>query len=585
MIPESFIEELKYRSDIEQVVSPYTGLKRTGRNLTGLCPFHSEKTPSFVVYPENGSFYCFGCGAGGDVISFVRMAEHLEYVEAVRFLAQKAGMALPEEAFDDEAGRQKLRILELNRETARFFYATLTSPAGARGLEYLMRRGITQKTIRRFGLGFAPDDWDALRRHLLEKSFSEEEMVAAAVARRGKNGRVFDLFRDRVMFPIIDLRGGVVGFGGRIIADGHPKYLNSADTPVFKKSRELFAMNLSKASRSPLLLLCEGYMDAIAVHQAGFDNAVATLGTALTDDQARLISRYVSEVVIAYDSDEAGKKATERAVRIFEKAGVRVRVLSMKGAKDPDEFIKTQGAERFAKLLEGSRGATEYELVKLKEKFDVDTDEGKVAFLREFCALMARITDRIEADVYVARTAQELSVSREALTEQVVALRTREQKRRDKKFEQSLKIYAQEIPNQPHDAQRAQNLRYALAEDKLIALLLKNPDYFGKIADRITPEQFVTDSNRALFSVLWRRLTEGKSVDLMSLSAVFSVEQMARLSYLLTSVREQGFTARDAQEYAAVILQKGMEKTQEELAAMSGQQLKEYVGSIAAKKK
>jgi DNA primase len=585
VIPESFLEELKYRSDIEQIVAPYTGLKRTGRNLTGLCPFHSEKTPSFVVYPENGSFYCFGCGAGGDIISFVRLAEHLEYVEAVRFLAQKAGMALPEEAADDPAGRLKLRILELNREAARFFHAALTSPAGARGMEYLTRRGITHRTIRRFGLGYAPDGWEALCRHLKSRGFSDSEMLSAAVARQGRGGRIFDMFRDRVMFPIIDLRGSVVGFGGRLIADGHPKYLNSADTPVFKKSRGLFAMNFAKASRRPLLILCEGYMDAIAVHQAGFDNAVAALGTALTDEQARLIAQYAPEAVIAYDADEAGRRATERATRLLSKAGVRVRVLSMKGAKDPDEFIKSHGSERFGLLVEGSRGATEYEIAGLKEKYDTDSDEGKVVFLREFCALMARLPDRIEADVYAARIAQELSVSKEALAEQIATLRAREAKRREKKFERSLKIYAQDIPNQPYDAQRAENLRYALAEDKLIALLLRNPDYFGRIADSITPAQFVTDSNRALFEVIWRRLAGGKSVDMVSLSADLSMAQMARLSYLLASVREWAFTADDAQSYAAAILQKAAERTDEQVAAMSGQELKEYVSGIAAKKK
>ncbi|MEG1849295.1 MAG: DNA primase, partial [Oscillospiraceae bacterium] len=351
MIPESFIEELKYRSDIEQIISPYVQLKRAGRHLTGLCPFHSEKTPSFVVYPENQSFYCFGCGAGGDVVTFVRKSENLEYLEALRFLAQKAGMTLPEDAENDEAGRMRLRILECNRESARFFHAALISPAGEPGLAYLRRRQLSDTTIRRFGLGWAPDSWGSLHEHLLKKGFTEAEMLAAAVTRGGTRGS-YDSFRGRVIFPIIDLRGAVIGFGGRILGDGQPKYLNSPDTMVFKKSRNLFALNVAKATKEPRLLLTEGYMDAIAVHQAGFDNAVATLGTALTQEQARLMAQYTGEVVIAYDSDGAGQKATVRANELLAQTGIKVRVLSMTGAKDPDEFIKANGALRFKQLVE-----------------------------------------------------------------------------------------------------------------------------------------------------------------------------------------------------------------------------------------
>ena len=490
MIPDSFIEELRYRCDIEQIISSYTQLKRTGRTLKGLCPFHSEKTPSFVVYPENHSFYCFGCAAGGDVITFIRMAEHLEYVEAIRFLAEKVGMTVPEDAKDDIFAKQKTRMLELNREAARFFHAFLISPQGKRGLDYFRERGLSDKTIRKFGLGYSPDSWDALKNHLRQKGFTEQEMLSAAVVRKNDRGGSFDQFRNRVMFPIIDLRGGVIGFGGRILGDQKPKYLNSSDTAVFKKSRGLFAMNIAKSTKQPRLSLCEGYMDAIAIHQAGFDNAVATLGTALTPEQARLISQYVPEVVLSYDSDEAGRKATDRASQLLSQVGLRVRVLNIPNAKDPDEFIKKFGAAKFQQLVEGSANSTEYAINLLKKKYPIDTDDGKVAFMKEFCPMMAKVENAIEADVYVNRISQEIGIEYTLIAEQVKALRAKNQRKQQKKFDNDLKIYTQEQPNRRRDPQRDSNMRYALAEDKLLAMLMRNPDCAEEIAKSIQiPEE------------------------------------------------------------------------------------------------
>ena len=584
LIPESFIEELKYRSDIEQLVARYTNLKRSGRNLSGLCPFHSEKTPSFVVYPENNSFYCFGCGAGGDIVTFVRMAEHLEYIEALRFLAEKAGMTLPDEVENDGAAKLKMRMLELNRQAARFFNNVLNSSEGQRGMDYFQARGLSPNIIRKFGLGYAPDSWDALKNHLAQKGFTEAEMAAAAVIRKNDKGGSYDQFRDRVMFPIIDLRGGVIGFGGRVLGDARPKYLNSSDTVVFKKSRGLFAMNFAKATKRPQLILCEGYMDAIAIHQAGFDNAVATLGTALTPEQARLIAQYTSEVVISYDADAAGQKATQRASQLFAQTGVKVRVLSVSGAKDPDEYIKKYGAAKFTKLIEGSANATEYQIQSLKTRYAIDTDDGKVGFLRDFCALMARLPSPIEADVYTNRIASELSVSREAIIQQTAALRKRAARQQEKQYDASLKIYAQEAPNQKHDPQRAANLRYALAEDKLIAALIKNPDYAKAVSEKISPAQFVTDSNRDIFSVLIHRLLEGRAIDLMSLSSELSVPQMNWLSYLLATNRELSYTLQDTLAYAATIREKQQEKTNEQVGVMNNDELLANFQRIAAQK-
>jgi len=585
MIPDSFIDELKYRCDIEQIISPYTNLKRTGRNLKGLCPFHSEKTPSFVVYPENGSFYCFGCGAGGDVVTFVRMAEHLEYIEALRFLAQKAGMTLPEDAENDETAKLKMRILEINREAARFFYSILVSPQGKRGMDYFKSRGLTDKTIRRFGLGYAPDSWDSLKRHLLNKGYTEREMLAAAVIRQNSKGGSYDQFRDRVMFPIIDLRGGVIGFGGRILGDGVPKYLNSSDTPVFKKSRGLFAMNFAKATKQPRLILCEGYMDAIAVHQAGYDNAVATLGTALTPEQARLISQYTSEVVISYDSDIPGQKATARASQLFEETGVKVKVLTIPNAKDPDEFIKKFGAARFGQLVEGSANSTEYAINRLKEKFPIDTDDGKVSFLKEFCILMSKLPNRVEADYYMGKTASELNVMREAVVSQVQSLRKQNRRREQKKFDNDLKIYGQNIPAAQHDHQRSANMRYALAEDKLLVAVMKHPDYAERLMQKIPPERFVTDFNRGIYKVMLERLLSGKGIDMMSLSAELSIEQMSRLSHLLATSQQEAFAWDQTEQYADIVLEKDKKRTNEQVGSMAQDELRAYIEQLAAAKK
>ncbi|RGX54801.1 DNA primase [Anaerotruncus sp. AF02-27] len=586
MISDLFLQELKNNSDIEQIVSSYVQLKRRGRVLSGLCPFHSEKSPSFTVYPDNQSFYCFGCGAGGDVITFIRRIENLEYVEAVKFLAQRAGMAMPEDARDDGMARMKTRVLELNRTLARFYHACLVDPVGKRGLDYLHERALTNKTITRFGLGYAPESWDAALRHLKSKGFTDDELLAAAVVSRGRNGGLYDQFRGRVIFPIIDLRGNVIGFGGRIMGDAKgPKYLNSGDTPVFKKSRNLFALNFAKASKRSGLLLCEGYMDVIAVQQAGFDNAVATLGTALTGEQARLMAQYTDNVTIAYDSDGPGQTATRRAVGLLGEVGVKIRVLSMSGAKDPDEYIKKFGAERFGLLIEGASNATEFEIAKLKQSYDTDTADGKVGFLREFVKLMAGVPNAIERDVYIAKTAADLEVDKAAIAAQLTYERKRAAKKQ-KRDAGDLKVYSEvRTPSQKQDFQRARNIKYALAEDKLLAILMKNPDYYEEIAKQITLDDFVTDRNREIARVLFERLQNGQSIELAMLSASLSVEQMGVAAELLNSVSGMMFGIEDANAYISTILSHKNIKSQDEVAAMSDDDLKAYIASLASKKK
>ena len=313
MLSDQFLQELKYRSDIEQVVGSYVNLRRRGRTLSGLCPFHSEKSPSFTVYPDTQSFFCFGCGAAGDVINFIRRIENLDYMEAVRLLAQRAGMQVPEEAGDDRSSRLRKRILELNRDAARYFHRSLMSEAGRPGRAYLIGRGLTRDTIVHFGIGYAAEGWDGLTNAMRQQGYTKEELLAAHLVSEGARGGIYDTFRNRAIFPIIDLRGNVIAFGGRNLGDKGPKYLNSSDTPVFKKSRNLFALNFAKDSPRKQLILCEGYMDVVSLHQAGFTNAVATLGTALTEEQCRLIAQYTGEVLLSYDSDGPGQAATQRA--------------------------------------------------------------------------------------------------------------------------------------------------------------------------------------------------------------------------------------------------------------------------------
>lgn len=579
-----FIQQLKQYSDIERIISGYVPLSRKGRNLSGLCPFHSEKTPSFFVYPQTQSFYCFGCGAGGDVITFIRRIENLEYMEAVRFLAEKFGLTVPDSQQEDERAVQRRRILEINREAARFFHAQLMSEQGKQAYDYLTRRGRDRKTIRHFGLGYAPEGWRVLSDYLKTKGFTEEEMVAANVAVNSKRGSVYDRFRNRVMFPIIDLRGNVVGFGGRALDDQGAKYLNTSDTPVFKKSRNLFAMNFAKTSKQPGLILAEGYMDVIAIHQAGFDNAIATLGTALTDEQARLISQYTDKVILAYDSDGPGQAATKRAINIFDEVGVKVSVLSMTGAKDPDEFIQKYGRERFAMLLDGSSNALEFELSKIRSRFDISTADGKVNFLKEACKLFAGIRNPVEREVYLTQVANELEIAPQAIHAQIKSLdkqalsRDRSRQRRD------TDLYIGRMAAAKDDIQRKVNLRYAMAEEGILYCLMKNPDFWKIVSARISEQDFVTDVNREIYRSMGQILEEGKPPEMMELSAVLSPSQMGRVSAILAGAPSQRCDEEGLNDYLRILLEHKNEKTEQEVAQMDDDALEEYVKHLAAKK-
>ena len=583
MLPELFIQQLKQSCDMERIVSGYLPLKKKGRYL-GLCPFHSEKSPSFYVYPQNQSFYCFGCGAGGDVITFIRRIENLEYMEAVKLLADRCGLELPMDSDQSDARSMlKKRVLEINRESARFFHSCLMSEQGRQAYEYLISRGRDRKTIRHFGLGYAPAGWDGLLNHLRAKGFSDNDMLEANVVTKGKYGP-HDRFSNRVIFPIIDLRGNVVAFGGRALDDKGAKYLNSSDTPVFKKSKTLFALNFAKTSKRPGLILAEGYMDVIAIHQAGFDNAVATLGTALTEEQARLISQYAERVVLAYDSDGPGQAATKRAMNIFDEVGVKVSVLSMTGAKDPDEFIKKYGTERFAMLLDNSRNPVEFELSKLRTTYDTAQADGKVGYLKEACKLFAGIRNPVEREVYITQTANELAISPQAIKAQIENLDKRESYRQRKQQRADTNIYIGRMAAAKDDLQRRTNLRYAMAEEGVLFCLMKNPDSYPQVSSRVSEQDFVTDINRQLYLALSQRLEQGQTVEMIDLSSQLSPELMGRISAIMATAPSQRCDEQTLGDYIARLIEHRSVKTEREVAQMDDNDLGEYVKQLAAKK-
>lgn len=544
--------------DIETVISSHVNLKRRGKTLVGLCPFHNEKTPSFTVYPESRSFYCFGCGAGGDVISFVRRIENLDYIEAVKAVAQMAGVSMPEDGYDDTLSKQRQRLLGANREAARFFHEQLMNPKNKDALNYFLKRGLDRNTIRRFGLGYAPNDWRELTNHLKSKGFTEHELVLANLSRRSdKNGRAnyYDNFRNRVMFPIIDLRGNVIAFGGRVMDDSKPKYINTSDTLVYKKSNGVFGLNLAKNANENKLILVEGYMDVIALHQAGFTNAIACLGTAFTAEQANLLSRYADEIIICYDNDGAGRTATARALGVLSKTGLKLRVVQMSGGKDADEIIRTHGKERFADLLKGAASTTEYKLLEARAKYDLNTDDGKVEFLNSAATILAGC-GIIEREIYSNRLSAELGISVEGMNAQIknaAARQKRLEESRKKSETQEMLNKSFEDKNNP---ERAKNLMAAKAEETLISSFMRNPDFYKKLKEKISPDDFVTAFNRRIFECLVNALEEGYMPDLSLFSSDFTPEEMDSVTRISLISSSLGNTIKECEDCIAVLKEK-----------------------------
>lgn len=584
MLSDQFLQELKYRSDIEQVVGSYVNLRRRGRTLSGLCPFHSEKSPSFTVYPENQSFYCFGCGAGGDVISFIRRIENLDYMEAVRLLAQRAGMQVPEDAGDDRSSRQRKRILELNRDAARYFHRSLMSEAGRPGRAYLIGRGLTRDTIVHFGIGYAAEGWDGLANAMRQQGYTKEELLAAHLVSEGARGGIYDTFRNRAIFPIIDLRGNVIAFGGRNLGEKGPKYLNSSDTPVFKKSRNLFALNFAKGSPRKGLILCEGYMDVVSLHQAGFTNAVATLGTALTEEQCRLIAQYTGEVLLSYDSDGPGQAATQRATGLLEAAGVKIKVLSIPDAKDPDEFIKKFGAERFEQLIEGSSSATDFAISKLRGENDVTTAEGKVSFLKQFAVLMAGLPNPIEREVYLSKVCRELEVDKAAVAGQI----EREQKKRsyrDRKKEERELISPpmKNTMNREDELLWRQHPREMKAAERLLRYLLRHPDQAESLRDRLPENYLLSEGDRTLYRALLQRGLAGRELTITALGETLPPQAVDRVAkWQLPG--EPPVSEQEAEDCLRCLQSHAAQISREELGQLSGEALKQYIAALNREK-
>ncbi|MFR3338694.1 MAG: DNA primase [Ruminococcus sp.] len=585
--PDGFLQELKLRSDITEIASSYVNLKRHGRNMVGLCPFHGEKTPSFNIYTESGSFYCFGCGAGGDVITFIMKIENLDYVEAVKFLAQRAGMEMPENTYDDSLSKLRMRIYEANREAARFFHATLLSQRGQSGLNYLRGRALSDRTIRHFGLGFADDDWNSLCNHLKNKGFSEYEIYSANLAFKRKNGNgIYDRFVNRVMFPIIDLRGNVIAFGGRIMTDEKPKYLNTSDTPVFKKSENLFSLNNAKSSGTRTLILCEGYMDVIALNQAGFTNAVATLGTALTNEQAVLMKRYADEVIICYDADGAGQKATARAIDILRNAGLPIKILTVPSGKDPDEFIRSKGENgpaAFKLLIEKCGNDIEYRLMKLKENYNLNTTDGKVAFLNEAVKIVATIESPIERDVFASKLCAELEIDKNAFLEQISKVKRRDRRENIKKETRQIQA---ELNGQSDKINREhyKKPRSSSAEEALLVYLINNPDYANSISERVTPDKFSNSLIKRYYEYVLSKIKSGYE-PLTSVSSDFNSDEVSYLYKLISTTIPAASTREAVEEYINVINEESNKLTSDKLADMSADDINDYIMKMKQNKK
>ncbi len=568
MIPHSVIEDLKYRSDIVDVISSYVPLKRAGANMNGLCPFHSERSPSFTVFTGGDPhFFCFGCGAGGDVISFIMRVENLDYRSALEFLAKRAGITLPDDDVREERGVGRKRVLEMNVCAARYFRAVLNDPVmGQPGREYIEKRQLPSSIVRRFGLGYAPDSFGALHDHLKKNGFTDEEMTAGYLCGISKKGNPYDLFRGRLMFPIIDVTGNIVAFGGRVLGDGTPKYLNSSDTPAFKKSNHLFALNYAKANASERLILCEGYMDVIMLHAAGFENAVATLGTAITPNHARIMKKYTNNVIISYDSDAAGQKAADKALRLLAEAGIDAKVLRMSGAKDPDEYIKTFGAARFRELLDESRPRFEYKMENILAAHNTDDPAEKIKAASEVCAEIASVYSHVERDVYIARAAKAFSIDPKSIKNDVEAIINKRQRQAKKARPAELVREGMGLSDRvnPDFARRPKAARL---EETLLGLLLLRQDYLRRAVGgaAVCEADFPTELGRRIFCAV-RDAEDAGGFNIGQLNENFTQDEVSRAHRMMSARQMLSNNGSDAYDEVLTALRAENDKIQNENA-------------------
>ena len=563
---DEFLLRLREANPIDTVMGSYVNLVRRGRNYVCNCPFHSEKTPSCYIYlGDDPHFYCFGCGAGGDVITFIMKIENLSFTEAVNMLAQRAGLEVPhKDPRDAMRAKLKTRIYEMNRLAANFYYTNLLKGDNKAGLQYFAQRKLTPQTVKKYGLGFAPDSWDSLARYLRSKGYTDDEMTAAWLCGRNKNGKLFDMFRNRVMFPIIDTRGNILGFGGRVMDDSKPKYLNTGDTPVFFKGSNLFSLNFAKNSNTKRLILCEGYMDVIAVNQAGFENVVATLGTAITPDQARLISHYAEEVIIAYDSDSAGQNATRKAINHFDDVGIRTKILHMEGAKDPDEYIKKFGPNRFRILLDGSDDANAFLLDKCADGLDLSTDIGKVEMLKRSAKVLAAIESPLEREIYISRTSKKCDIPVQVLHNHIDEM-LKINRRKQKKAEWH-NLTAQTSFRRDDINPEAVNLKKeARAEETIICYLMKFPVEAVQLAKDAPADIFLTSFNKKVYSALLDRIGNSDKFSLSLLTDEFSPDEMGRISGI--AAKNSDYTIdRTVVNDCISVLKKHMNDAQDQLS-------------------
>lgn len=534
-ISQSIIDEIKYRSDIQSVISSYVTLKRTGKNMVGLCPFHGEKTPSFTVYPENGSFYCFGCKAGGDVFTFIKLIENLDYIDAVKLLAERCGVTITEDGEDDALHKLQSTVYEINRETARFYYSNLSKPEGKWALDYYLSRGLTASTIKSFGLGVALPSWDSLIVHLKSKGFSLQDMVQADVAVKGKNGSYYDRFRDRSMFPVINVRGNVVAFSGRRRTEDKTvaKYVNTRDTVVYNKSKNLFALNFAKAHCAESIILVEGNFDTVALHQNGFKNAVAPLGTAFTSEQAMILSRYTEEVILCFDSDTAGEAAIEKAFNTLAKTGLSVKVIRLPSCKDPDEFLKKNKPSDFEKLIKSAVPETEYKLIKASKDIEPVSPEAKIKYLNNAVQILSTNPDAISVDFYVSKLADEYGVSKETLNMKISQIKKENSANRQKR---EIKQAVRSSPSSGDvNTQRRGNERAVVSEEMLISIIMNHPDMCDTACKLISADDFVTDINRRIFVAVCEKLKNNQSFSLSDLSDRFNSDEIGLISKILNT--------------------------------------------------
>ncbi len=557
MIPRQIIDEIVYRSDIEQTIGSYVTLKRAGSNFNGLCPFHSEKTPSFTVFPATKSFYCFGCGAGGDVITFTMRAENLDYRGALELLAQRAGITIPEEeSAQNEKTIPRKRIYEMNLAAAKFFRSCLFDERyGKDAMRYLIEdRKLSPATIKHFGIGYSPNEMGTLKRHLKSLGYTDEEMVTGflcGVSR--KNGMTYDYFRNRIIFPIIDTTGNIVAFGGRVMDDSKPKYLNTSDTPAFKKSRHLFALNFAKNHASEQMILCEGYMDVIALHAAGFESAVATLGTAITSDQARIFAKYTKKVIILYDSDAAGQTAADKAMRLLGEAGVDVRVLKLSGAKDPDEYIKLYGADAFRGVISESKSGFEFRMEKILSAHDISSAEGKIKAAADVCTLIAGYHSSIEREIYTASAVKALGLSREVMIADVDRIRKRMIRDAERKRSSDALMVAKNLDNRVNrDA--AKNVTANSAEEAILSMMLIFDNLRANAASGrygLTAEDFLTDFGRRVFGVICEMERSEAGFSKPMLGQFFGLDERGKLEQLEQTRRQ--YTKNDEEAFLTYV--------------------------------